>query len=50
MNEMIETAINLGFKEIAITDHYDPDYPDQEYLFSLLKFFSLELPLLYTSF
>ncbi|HHU17599.1 MAG: histidinol-phosphatase HisJ family protein [Anaerovoracaceae bacterium] len=35
MNEMIETAINLGFKEIAITDHYDPDYPDQEYPFEI---------------
>lgn len=35
MNEMIEAAINLGFKEIAITDHYDPDYPDKEYPFEI---------------
>ncbi len=26
--EMLKTAINLGVKEFAITDHYDPDYPD----------------------
>ncbi|QHI73674.1 histidinol-phosphatase HisJ family protein [Aminipila terrae] len=31
--DMIEAAIKKGMKEIAITDHYDPDYPDQEYPF-----------------
>ncbi|MCL2436960.1 MAG: PHP domain-containing protein, partial [Clostridiales bacterium] len=27
VDEMIEAAIKKGIKEIAITDHYDPDYP-----------------------
>ena len=31
INEMIESAISKGVKEIAITDHYDPDYPDADY-------------------
>ncbi len=35
MNEMIETACQIGLKEMAITDHYDPDYPDLEYPFEL---------------
>ncbi len=30
-NAMIEKAISLGFKEFAITDHYDPDYPSFEF-------------------
>lgn len=33
--QMIESAIIKGIKEMAITDHYDPDYPDQEYPFIL---------------
>lgn len=28
MEDMIESAIEKNFDEIAITDHYDPDYPD----------------------
>ncbi|MDD2216110.1 MAG: histidinol-phosphatase HisJ family protein [Eubacteriales bacterium] len=28
MTEMICAAVKAGLKEIAITDHYDPDYPD----------------------
>lgn len=31
--DMIEAAILRGVKEMAITDHYDPDYPDSEYPF-----------------
>ena len=30
-DEMIQRAISLGFKEYAITDHYDPDYPTFEF-------------------
>ena len=29
MEIMVESAIKLGLKEMAITDHYDPDYPIQ---------------------
>lgn len=35
MKDMIEAACSLGLKEIAITDHYDPDYPDTDYPFDL---------------
>ncbi|NLK72104.1 MAG: histidinol-phosphatase HisJ family protein [Clostridiales bacterium] len=35
MEEMIESAIKKGFKEIAITDHIDYDYPDLQIDFSL---------------
>ncbi len=35
MNDMIEAACNIGIKEIAVTDHYDPDYPDPNYPFLL---------------
>ncbi len=35
MTEMIEAACKLGFKEIAVTDHYDPDYPDTDFPFTL---------------
>jgi histidinol-phosphatase (PHP family) len=28
--EMIETACKMGIKELAITDHYDPVYPDPQ--------------------
>ncbi|MHC1723648.1 MAG: histidinol-phosphatase HisJ family protein [Aminipila sp.] len=31
--DMIEAAILKGVREMAITDHYDPDYPDSEYPF-----------------
>lgn len=31
--DMIEAAVQKGIKEIAVTDHYDPDYPDPEYPF-----------------
>lgn len=33
--EMLDTAVNLGLKEIAITDHHDPDYPDPDFPFDL---------------
>lgn len=33
VREMIEAAIKKGIKEMAVTDHYDPDYPDLEYPF-----------------
>ena len=35
MSVMIEKAIDLGVKEMAVTDHYDPDYPDPEFPFIL---------------
>ena len=28
MLQMVQTGISIGLKEIAITDHFDPDYPD----------------------
>lgn len=31
--DMIKAAIQKGVKEMAITDHYDPDYPDSEFPF-----------------
>ena len=35
MESMIEKAISLGLKEIAITDHLDYQYPDPEFPFLL---------------
>lgn len=35
LDHMIEAAIKLGIKEMAITDHYDPDYPDKNFPFDL---------------
>jgi histidinol-phosphatase (PHP family) len=35
MDEMIQGAIQKGIKELAITDHYDPDYPDPNYPFEV---------------
>ncbi|NLP29807.1 MAG: histidinol-phosphatase HisJ family protein [Clostridiales bacterium] len=35
MEIMVESAIKLGLKEMAITDHYDPDYPDPNFFFDL---------------
>ncbi len=35
MKEMIETACRIGVKEIAITDHYDPQYPDRNFPFEI---------------
>ncbi len=35
MNDMIDAAWKLGIKEIAVTDHYDPDYADQNFPFEL---------------
>ena len=29
MEDMVRSAIRKGIKEIAITDHFDPDYPDE---------------------
>lgn len=35
MDAMIEAACQAGIKEMAITDHYDPLYPDPAYTFDL---------------
>lgn len=35
MIDMIEAACRLGIKEMAITDHFDPNYPDREFPFDL---------------
>lgn len=35
MDEMIQGAIQKGIQELAITDHYDPDYPDPNYPFEV---------------
>lgn len=35
MESMIKSAIDMGFKEIAITDHLDLDYPDRNFQFLL---------------
>ena len=35
MKEMIDAACRIGIREIAVTDHYDPDYPDLDYPFEL---------------
>ncbi|MGL4484056.1 MAG: histidinol-phosphatase HisJ family protein [Anaerovoracaceae bacterium] len=35
MSQMIEAAIKKGVTEYAITDHYDPDYPDNSGFFEL---------------
>lgn len=33
MKSMIEQACKLNIKELAITDHFDPDYPDKNFPF-----------------
>ena len=33
--EMLDQACRLGLKEIAVTDHHDPDYTDPDYPFQL---------------
>ncbi len=35
LKDMIEAAIHKGIKELAITDHYDPDYPDKNFPFEI---------------
>ena len=35
MDEMIQGALQKRIKELAITDHYDPDYPDPNYPFEV---------------
>lgn len=35
MTTMVETAVSRGIKELAITDHYDPGYPDPLFPFIL---------------
>lgn len=35
LRDMIHAAIDKGIQELAITDHYDPDYPDRNYPFEL---------------
>lgn len=32
---MLNSAVKMGLTEIAITDHYDPDYPDKAFPFDL---------------
>ena len=33
--DMIHSAIEKGILELAVTDHYDPDYPDKNFPFEL---------------
>ncbi len=33
MTDMLDQAVRLGLAEIAVTDHYDPGYPDPEFPF-----------------
>ena len=33
MTEMLDQAVSIGLKELAITDHFDPNYPDPNYPF-----------------
>lgn len=35
LDHMIQTAIRIGIKELAVTDHYDPGYPNQQIPFDL---------------
>ncbi len=35
MDQMIQSAIDKGIRELAITDHFDPGYPEAEYPFIL---------------
>jgi histidinol phosphate phosphatase HisJ family len=35
MEQMLEKAYQLGLKQLAVTDHYDPDFPDDEWTFDL---------------
>jgi len=35
MDDMIRAAAAKNFKEIAVTDHYDPDYPNPDWTFDL---------------
>lgn len=35
LTDMLDEAINKGIVEIAVTDHYDPGYPDKEFPFEL---------------
>lgn len=37
MFDMINMGYRSGLQEIAITDHYDPDYPDKDFSFDLEK-------------
>ena len=31
MKDMVATAAALGISQIAVTDHYDPDYPSDDW-------------------
>ena len=35
LKDMLDQACRLGLSEIAVTDHFDPGYPDPEYPFEL---------------
>jgi histidinol-phosphatase (PHP family) len=35
VRDMIDAACRMGIKEMAITDHYDPDYPDRPFPFEM---------------
>ena len=36
MEEMVQTAKDMGVRMYAVTDHYDPDYPaDEQFAFNL---------------
>ena len=33
--DMLESAASQGIKVLAVTDHYDPGYPDPEFPFNI---------------
>ena len=35
LSDMLDQAVKCGIKEIAVTDHFDPGYPDPEFPFEL---------------
>ena len=35
MDEMLQSAYGQGIKTLAVTDHYDPGYPDPEFPFTI---------------
>lgn len=47
METMVRSAIKKGIREMAVTDHFDPDYPDPDYPFTI-DFDKYHEKLLYT--
>ena len=35
LRDMVRAAVTAGIRELAVTDHYDPDYPDRNFPFEL---------------